>query len=61
LNIEYTSAGRKYQIELGSFLRGNDEVQQWKNFLTCTQAEADTGKVPYGPWKTLPDKKESEK
>ena len=60
LNIEYTSAGRKYQIELGSFLRGNDEVQQWKNFLTCTQAEADTGKMPYGPWKSLPDKKESE-
>jgi len=57
LNVEYTSAGRKYQVELGSFLRGNDEVQQWKNFLTCTQSEADTGKVPYGQWKSLPKKK----
>ena len=59
LNVEYTSAGRKYQIELGSFLRGNDEVQQWKNFLTCTQSEADTGKAPYGQWKSLPEEKES--
>ncbi len=59
LSVEYTSAGRKYQIELGSFLRGNDEVQQWKNFLTSTQSEADTGKVPYGPWKSLPKEKES--
>jgi len=59
LNVEYTSAGRKYQVELGSFLRGNDEVQQWKNFLTCTQAEADIGEAPYGPWKSLPEEKES--
>jgi hypothetical protein len=58
LNIEYTASGRKYIVELGSFLRGNDEVQQWKNFLTCTQAEADTEERPFGPWKSLPEEKE---
>jgi hypothetical protein len=54
LLVDYTSAGRKYKVELGSFLRGNDEVQQWKNFLTCVQAEADSSEKPYGPWKSLP-------
>jgi len=44
-------------VETGSFLRGNDEVQKWKNYLTCTQAEADTGKKPYGNWKSLPEDK----
>ncbi len=56
LNIEYSFNGRKYTVELGSFLRGNDEVQMWKNYLTCTQAEADTGEKPYGEWKSLPKK-----
>jgi len=54
-NIEYSLSGRKYSVELGSFIRGNDEVQKWKNYLTCARAEADTGKKPYGRWKSLPD------
>jgi len=57
INIEYTSAGRKYLVEVGSFLRGNDEVQMWKNYLTTAQAEADTGEKPYGQWKSLPEEK----
>lgn len=55
-NIEYTEKGRKQIVELASFLRGNEEIHKWKNFLVCTQAEADTGEVPYGPWKSLPSK-----
>lgn len=58
--IEYTSTGRKYLVELGSFLRGNDEVQMWKNYLTCAQAEADTGKKPFGYWKSLPETEQKE-
>ncbi len=57
INIEYTSTGRKYIVELGSFLRGNDEVQMWKNYLTCAQAEADTNTKPFGEWKSLPEEK----
>ncbi|OQA36280.1 MAG: hypothetical protein BWY53_00579 [Parcubacteria group bacterium ADurb.Bin326] len=55
INIDYVSTGRKYTIELGAFLRGNDEVQMWKNYLVCTQAQADTQKEPYGFWKSLPE------
>ena len=58
LNVEYTNSGRKYLVETGSFLRGNDEVQKWKNYLTCAQAEADTGTKPHGQWKSLPEDKE---
>jgi len=54
INIEYTSTGRKYIVELGSFLKGNDEVQMWKNYLTCAQAEADTDIKPFGEWRSLP-------
>ncbi len=54
INIEYSLTGRKYIVEIGSFIRGNDEVQMWKNYLVCTQAEADTDKKPYGDWKSLP-------
>jgi hypothetical protein len=61
LDIEYSYSGRKYTVELGSFLRGNDEVQQWKNYLTCAQAEADTGQKPYGDWKSLPKSKPKKK
>jgi len=56
LNIEYAKAGRKYKLEFSSFLRGNDEVQMWKNYITCMMAEADTGRKPYGQWKSLPEK-----
>jgi hypothetical protein len=58
--VEYTSTGRKYLVELGAFLRGNDEVQMWKNYLTCTQAEADTGNKPFGYWKSLPETEQKE-
>ena len=54
INIEYASSGRKYIVELGSFIRGNDEVQMWKNYLTCAQAESDTNEKPFGQWKSLP-------
>jgi len=57
INIEYISSGRKYIVEIGSFIRGNDEIQLWKNYLTCAQSEADTGEKPYGQWKSLPKKK----
>ncbi len=55
LRIEYAAqAGRKQQVELSYFLAGNGEIQTWRNFVVCIQAEADTGKPPYGPWKSLP-------
>lgn len=57
INIEYSLSGRKYIVEVGSFIRGNDEVQMWKNYLICARAEADTGKKPYGQWKSLPIEK----
>ncbi len=53
--IEYAGdAGRKQRVELGHFFHGADEVYLWRNFLVCMQAEADTGEVPYGKWKSLP-------
>jgi len=58
INIEYSLTGRKYVVEIGSFIRGNDEVQMWKNYLTCARAEADTGEKPYGQWKSLPVEKQ---
>jgi len=58
INIEYSLTGRKYIVEVGSFIRGNDEVQMWKNYLTCARAEADTGEKPYGQWKSLPTEKQ---
>lgn len=57
INIEYSLTGRKYIVEIGSFIRGNDEVQMWKNYLICTRAEADTNVKPYGQWKSLPEDK----
>jgi WD40 repeat protein len=55
LNVEYIGqAGRKQGVEITRFLFGNGEIQTWRNFIVCIQAEADTGKPPYGPWKTLP-------
>jgi len=56
INIEYSLTGRKYIVEIGSFIRGNDEAQMWKNYLVCTRAEADTNEKPYGQWKSLPEK-----
>ena len=55
LNIEYIAqAGRKQRVELSHFLDGAAEVQNWRNFVVCIQAQADTGQPPYGPWKSLP-------
>ena len=55
LNTEYIGqAGRKQVVEITRFLFGNSEIQTWRNYIVCIQAEADTGKPPYGPWKSLP-------
>jgi hypothetical protein len=35
-------------------MEGSAKVQNWRNFVVCIQAEADMGKSPYGPWKSLP-------
>ena len=54
LKVEYIAqAGRKQQVEVSYFLDGTAEVQNWRNFVVCIQAEADTGQPPYGPWKSL--------
>jgi hypothetical protein len=54
LNVDYQgSGGRKHKVELTSFFRGADEIRNWRNYLICAQAEADTGVKPYGPWKSL--------
>lgn len=46
-------AGRKHEVELVNFFHGNGEIRNWRNYLICAQAEADTGVVPFGPWKSL--------
>ena len=57
LNVEYVAqAGRKQRVEFANFLAGNGEVQTWRNYIVCIQAEADTGEKPYGPWKSLPSR-----
>lgn len=54
LNVDYQGpGGRKHKVELTSFFRGNDEIRNWRNYLVCAQAEADTGVKPFGPWKSL--------
>ncbi|MGB2713696.1 MAG: hypothetical protein WBC51_05925, partial [Vicinamibacterales bacterium] len=54
LVVDYQGpGGRKHKVELTSFFRGNDEIRNWRNYLVCAQAEADTGVTPYGPWKSL--------
>lgn len=54
LNVDYQGpGGRKHKVELTSFLHGNDEIRNWRNYLVCAQAEADTGVTPFGPWKSL--------
>jgi hypothetical protein len=59
LNVEYIGdAGRRYQVEFGHFLFGDVEVQNWRNYILCIQAQAETGQKPYGPWKTLPAEKQ---
>lgn len=54
LNVDYQGAGgRKHRVEFTSFFRGNDEIRNWRNYLVCAQAEADTGVKPFEPWKSL--------
>jgi hypothetical protein len=56
LNVGYQGAsGRKHTVEFTSFFRGNDEIRNWRNYLICAQAEADTFVVPHAPWKSLKD------
>jgi hypothetical protein len=54
LNVRYQGlAGRKHIVELSSFYHGGDEVRNWRNYLVCAQAQADTGIEPRQPWKSL--------
>ena len=54
LTVDYQGpGGRKHKVDLTSFFRGGDEVRNWRNYLVCAQAEADTGTTPFGPWKSL--------
>lgn len=54
LVVDYDGgAGRKYKVELANFFNGKGEIHNWRNYLVCTQAEADGGKKPYGPWRSL--------
>ena len=54
LNVQYQGpGGRKHIVEVANFFRGNDEVRNWRNYLVCAQAEADTGVTPLGPWRSL--------
>jgi hypothetical protein len=54
LAVQYQgAASRKHEVELTNFFNGNGETRNWRNYLICAQAEADTGVVPFGPWKSL--------
>lgn len=56
LVVDYAGhAGRKHKVELTHFFHGNDEIRNWRNYLVCAQAEADTGIRPHEPWKSLKD------
>ena len=58
LNVEYIGQkGRRHQVEFGHFFLGDGEVQNWRNYIVCIQAQAETGQRPFGPWKTLPAEK----
>jgi hypothetical protein len=55
LQIEYIGEmGREHVVEFQYFLFGDGEVQDWRNHIVCLQAQSETGKTPYGPWRTLP-------
>jgi len=57
LDIDYIGqAGRKQRVQIGEFWGGNGEIQMWRNYIVCIQAEADTGEKPYGPWNSLPSR-----
>ncbi len=54
LVVEYHGeAGSTFQVELANFFGGNEEIRDWRNYLVCAKAEATTGTVPYGSWKSL--------
>lgn len=55
LRVQYAAAaGRRRVVEFRNFWGSSTELINWRNYITCIQAEADTGEPPYGPWKTLP-------
>lgn len=59
LRVQYIGQhGRRHQVEFGHFFGGDGEVQNWRNYIVCIQAQAETGQQPYGPWKTLPAEKQ---
>ncbi len=47
------SGGRTHKVELTNFFRGNNEIRNWRNYLVCAQAQADTGVTPHEPWVSL--------
>lgn len=54
LQVRYSAdGGRQYMVELTNFRNGGNEVRNWRNYLVCAQAQADTGIEPHGPWKRL--------
>jgi len=55
LVIRYAGeAGRVYAVEFSSFWGGAVEAQKWVNFVVSSRYQAETGKDPYQPWKSLP-------
>jgi hypothetical protein len=46
--------GRTHKVELTNFFQGNNEIRNWRNYLVCAQAQADTGITPHAPWVSLP-------
>jgi hypothetical protein len=54
LVVRYQGAAtRNHEVEVTNFFHGNGETRNWRNHMICAQAEADTGVVPFGPWKSL--------
>lgn len=54
LNIKYTDeASRRQTVELSNFFRGSGEVRNWRNYVICAQAEAETNITPHAPWRSL--------
>jgi hypothetical protein len=56
LVVDYDAAGgRTHKVELTNFFQGNNEIRNWRNYMVCAQAQADTGVRPHAPWKDLKD------
>jgi len=59
LVVDYDGyAGRTHKVELTNFFQGNNEIRNWRNYMVCAQAQADTGVRPHEPWTDLKDEPE---